>query len=241
MQTCSAYNGQMWRLGRRLYASAFRAGLLCTNRTIMPAWGGEGYKSGFSIGSSHSKSFISVPRALWPFGTQKEVYSPELRASILTLISSEPSDPAFDQMRFDRRTVIAIEEGLGYSFIDERLLCAAFWHLSTGGTWFSRLAFLGDSVLKMGVTEILMVQPQARSMGELNNDRSYLESRKSCSRMAGTLGLDKHIVLGKSFLGVAVPADGNVTAELFEAVLGAVYVDGGYEAARKVLKKSLPI
>ncbi len=65
--------------------------------------------------------------------------------------------------------------------------------------------------------------------------------REGCGcRMAGSLGLERHIVLGKCFVGGVVPADGNVAAELFEAVLGAVYVDGGYKAARKVVHKSLP-
>jgi dsRNA-specific ribonuclease len=58
-------------------------------------------------------------------------------------------------------------------------------------------------------------------------------------RMACRLGLERLVVVGKCFLGAAVPPDGNIAAEVFEAVIGAVFVDGGYEAVKKVVQKSL--
>lgn len=133
-----------------------------------------------------------------------------------------------------------IEESLGCVFKDKFLLALAFVHRS----YFNekrgevkehneRLEFLGDSVLGVLVSEYLYVRFPEAPEGELSHMRSYLVDAKACSEQVQELGLDRFILLGKGEQRNTGRGRETILADLFEALIGALFLDGGTEAALK--------
>jgi len=132
-----------------------------------------------------------------------------------------------------------LEERLGYAFRDKDLLLEALTHRSLineipgdGRRDNERLEFLGDAVLGMIVSEWLMRRfPQERE-GELTRLRSALVKEKRLAEVAVALGLGTHLHLGKGEERMGGRGKPSVLANTLEAVLGAVYLDGGIDPAR---------
>ncbi len=134
-----------------------------------------------------------------------------------------------------------LQKNLGLSFRDEGLLKLALIHRSylneRGSARQSneRLEFLGDAVLSLLVAEYLYQNHPTRSEGELTDLRSALVRRETLAKWATNLGIGQSLLLGK---GEAQSGGRNrpvVLAGAFEAVLGAVFVERGLEAAREWL------
>ncbi len=139
----------------------------------------------------------------------------------------------------------ALEERLGYCFHDPGLLELALTHSSfvyearlgraktTGdepnqpGTDNEQLEFLGDAVLGLVITELLLREFPKRSEGELTRMRASLVSRKRMAELGFALGLGELLRLGKSAEAVESRQKTAVLANTAEAVLGAVYLDVG--------------
>ncbi|MCA8995812.1 MAG: ribonuclease III [Planctomycetaceae bacterium] len=133
------------------------------------------------------------------------------------------------------------ERVLGYVFTDRGLLARCLTHASAARTRLEsneRLEFLGDAILGAIVCELLYHQYPESSEGELTRIKSVVVSRETCARMIEDLGLMPFLVLGK---GIAthdqVPM--SVLATAFEAILGAIYIDGGFESARQFVLHAL--
>ena len=102
---------------------------------------------------------------------------------------------------------------------------------------YERLEFLGDAVLGLVVAERLMEHnPEARE-GRLTRSRASLVNREALSRSARRLGLDAFVRLGRGAEKQGVRSSDAVLADVFEAVLGAIHTDGGFEAARAFLDR----
>jgi ribonuclease-3 len=133
------------------------------------------------------------------------------------------------------------QEKLGYFFRDGGLLTTALCHASyanENGLPCSneRLEFLGDSILGMVTAHVLYETLPEASEGELTNYRMEFVCRDALARWAGALDMAEVLKRGKSLKGSPPPS---LLADAVEAVLGAVYLDGGYEAAVRVVRRYL--
>jgi len=123
---------------------------------------------------------------------------------------------------------------IGYAFLRRELLKAALTHTSganTRGASNERMEFLGDSVLGLVVCEALFLRYADYQEGDLTKIKSVIVSRKTCAKITKSIGLERFLILGKAFAGVVEPP-ANILADVFEALIGAVFLDGGYDAAK---------
>lgn len=126
----------------------------------------------------------------------------------------------------------------GHIFADAALLERALTHASTHEPHDNeRLEFLGDAALDLIVADELFAREPSLSEGAMTEIKAVVVSRPTLSRVARELGLDQRARVGPGLRSRALPA--SVLANLFEALLGAVYVDGGIEAARRVALATL--
>ncbi|MDH7598135.1 MAG: ribonuclease III [Sedimentisphaerales bacterium] len=134
----------------------------------------------------------------------------------------------------DTHIIQQIESLLGYSFKDLNLLKEAFTHSSLSDDPLhsnERLEFLGDAILGAVICEHLYRRLPHRLEGDLTRAKSDLVSRRTCASVARKLGLTNFLRLGKGMTGPrGLPR--SVQAGLFEAVIGAIYIDGGFDAAK---------
>ena len=127
---------------------------------------------------------------------------------------------------------------LGYPFRDPSLLDLALTHASTHASEDNeRLEFLGDAALNLIVAEERFARAARLSEGAMTELKASVVSRKTLARAARQLGLDQLARLGGGMRGRALP--GSVLANLYEAILGAIYLDGGYEPAREFALRTL--
>ncbi|WP_152051258.1 ribonuclease III [Tautonia marina] len=130
------------------------------------------------------------------------------------------------------------QRAIGYRFANLALLRSALTHASGADHRLAsneRLEFLGDSVLGLIVCELLYRRYPEFLEGELTRIKSVVVSRQTCARFSGELGFDSCLTLGKGMSGHGPPPS-SVLADVFESVLGALYLDGGMEAARTFLE-----
>ena len=123
---------------------------------------------------------------------------------------------------------------LGYQFDDERLLRQALTHASTADRRLEsneRLEFLGDAVLDIIVSERLFHDYPGFMEGALTKAKSSVVSRRTCAAITRAIGLEPLVNLGKG-VGQA-PLPQSIAAAVYEAVIAAIYLDGGMEAARR--------
>lgn len=134
----------------------------------------------------------------------------------------------------DRTALDDCQEAIRYRFRDATLLRAALTHTSGANTRLGsneRLEFLGDSVLGLVTCETLFERFPDYQEGEMTMVKSVVVSRKTCAKFSLDLGLDEYLILGKGMTYLRdVPH--NVLADVFEALVAAVFLDGGWEAAR---------
>lgn len=131
-----------------------------------------------------------------------------------------------------------LEQKLGHEFASANLLQEALTHSSWAneqgipGIHNERLEFLGDAVLELCISsELFRRCPEARE-GELTRIRSNLVSEASLAAVARELGLNRAILLGRGEEIQGGRAREAILADCLEAVLGAIYEDGGYSAAQ---------
>ncbi len=135
-------------------------------------------------------------------------------------------------------------EGLGYRFKDLGLLEQALSHRSfanerPGREHNERLEFLGDAVFDLSVGHLLMERlPDARE-GELTRIRAMVVSSEGLSRTAHELLLGNYLLLGRGERQTGGQHKASLLADTLEAVVGAVFLDGGYEEAAEVTRRLL--
>lgn len=125
--------------------------------------------------------------------------------------------------------------GIDYRFTDPGLLQDSLTHRSKGARNNERLEFLGDSVLNLVVSSRLFeLRPDAQE-GDLSRMRARLVRGLSLADIASGLGLGKQLNLGESELKSGGFRRASILADAFEALLGAIFLDGGYGACRAVI------
>ena len=126
------------------------------------------------------------------------------------------------------------EDVIGYHFSNADILRLSLTHASAADTRIAsneRLEFLGDAVLAMVICQEIYDRNPHLPEGEMTKIKSMVVSRATCARRATETGLIDLLVLGKGFATVAdLPT--SLAAAVFEAIIGAVYIDGGLDAAR---------
>lgn len=134
-----------------------------------------------------------------------------------------------------------LESALGYTFQDPELLTRALTHASVADSRLNsneRLEFLGDSVLGLVVCEMIYLQFGTLLEGEMTKIKSAVVSRQTCAAIAKKLRLDELLSLGKGMQrGGDMPL--SLGAAALEAVIGAIFIDGGYDAAAGCIRPLL--
>ena len=125
---------------------------------------------------------------------------------------------------------------IGYRFKDPDLLLTALTHRSFGAENNERLEFLGDSVVNCAVALQLYRKFPRLSEGELSRLRASLVSQPSLATIAGAIGLGGHLRLGEGELRSGGARRPSMLADGVEAVIGAAFLDGGYDAAHAVVE-----
>lgn len=127
---------------------------------------------------------------------------------------------------------------LPYTFQNESLLALALTHSSTHSSENNeRLEFLGDAVLDLIIAEELFGDEEHLAEGPMTDMKSVIVSRRGLAEVAAALKLGEHATVGQGMQQASLPR--SVLANLYEAVLGAVYLDAGLEAARSFALETL--
>jgi ribonuclease-3 len=130
---------------------------------------------------------------------------------------------------------------LGYEFDNIELLEEALTHVSApqaDGQSYQRLEFLGDRVLGLAIAEILYKTFPSAPEGELSRRLAELVRRESCGEIAVTWDVGPFLKLGAGEAHSGERRNPTILADVCEAIIGAVFLDGGYEAARDLVARS---
>jgi len=131
----------------------------------------------------------------------------------------------------------ALEQRLGYAFKQTDLLQQALTHKSFGTPHYERLEFLGDSVLNVAVSDVLFQQFSGQDEGDLTRIRAHLVRQDTLHRLASSLGFSALLRLSEGEAKGGGAQRASILADALEAVIGAVYLDGGFEEARALVSR----
>ena len=124
---------------------------------------------------------------------------------------------------------------LGYTFNQQTLIEQALTHRSAGGKNNERLEYLGDSILGFVIADALFSHFSEASEGQLSRLRSALVKRDTLAQIAREFALGEYLKLGQGELRSGGQSRDSILADSLEAVLAAIYLDGGYDATRSVI------
>jgi ribonuclease-3 len=130
---------------------------------------------------------------------------------------------------------------LGYRFEKAELLDEALTHVSApqaSGQSYQRLEFLGDRVLGLAIAELLYKTFPGAPEGELSRRLAELVRRESCAEIAIAWDVGPHLKLGAGEAHSGERRNQTILADVCEAIIGAVFLDGGYEASRDLVERS---
>jgi ribonuclease-3 len=131
------------------------------------------------------------------------------------------------------------QQAIGYQFRQLDLLRAALTHTSGASTRVAsneRLEFLGDAVLGLVTCEQLFLRFPEYQEGDLTKIKSVVVSRRTCARISRLLHLGDYLFLGKG-MNVHTDVPASLLADVYESVVGAIFLDGGLEPARTFILK----
>ncbi|MDP2008016.1 MAG: ribonuclease III [Rubrivivax sp.] len=133
--------------------------------------------------------------------------------------------------------LVALQQRLGYTFAQPGLLRRALTHRSWGAEHNERLEFLGDAVLSLGVSNLLYARHGGSDEGDLTRVRAHLVREDSLHRVALILGVPEVLRMsdGEARGGGALRP--SLLADAVEAVIAAVFLDGGYDAAQALVQR----
>jgi ribonuclease-3 len=137
------------------------------------------------------------------------------------------------------RAIAAAEARIGHSFRRPELLVEALTHPSMAvGADNQRLEFLGDRVLGLVIAEALLAEDRGATEGELAPRLNALVRKETCAEVAAALDLGAALRLGRSEMLTGGRRKTAVLGDAMEAVIAAVYLDGGLEAARALVLRA---
>lgn len=133
------------------------------------------------------------------------------------------------------------EQHLQYTFRDESLLEQALTHRSASRKNNERLEFLGDALLNFTIADRLFRERSEDAEGDLSRARAALVNRSVLADIGRRLKMDEQLILGPGEMRAGGAQRGSALADAVEAVIGAVLVDGGYEAACALVGRLLEL
>jgi ribonuclease-3 len=139
----------------------------------------------------------------------------------------------------DKKQLFRLQDTLGYRFNDMELLIEAFTHASVADERLQsneRLEFLGDSILGLVICKKLFDQFPEYLEGDLTKIKSMLVSRKTCARIVNDINLTDFVKVGKGMESTKA-ISGSIAAGIFESIIAAIYIDGGFESAQDFILK----
>jgi len=160
---------------------------------------------------------------------------------VLPRLALRARNIVFWKLAENDRDVTPLEERIDYKFRNSLLLAEALTHPSVGHEAqryhfdYQRLEFLGDAVLQLVITEYLFRNFRLEAEGQLTKLRSRLVSREALKMHAVTLDLGRYILMGRGEEASGGRERTSTLADAFEALIGALYLDGGLEVAKKFI------
>lgn len=137
-----------------------------------------------------------------------------------------------------------LQKRIGYDFKDSALLRQALCHKSYANEMEGenshgneRLEFLGDAVLELAITHLLMAQFPDYPEGRLSQLRAAIVNKDCISSIAAAFDLGRYLLLGRGEEASRGREKKSILANVYEAILAAVYYDGGYHAAYELIEK----
>ena len=131
-----------------------------------------------------------------------------------------------------------VRDKLGHEPADLALFELAFTHSSVGGSSYERLEFLGDRVLGMVIARALYDRYPREPEGNLSKRYNALVDRETCAENGREIGVPGLIRLGRQAREDGASQSENVVGDVVEALIGALYLDGGLEAAERFILKT---
>lgn len=135
------------------------------------------------------------------------------------------------------KSVGRLASALGHAFGREELLVQALTHRSYGSPHNERLEFLGDSVLNCVVASFLYQRFGSLREGDLSRQRANLVRQEALAEIAQSLTLGDYLRLGEGELKSGGFRRPSILADALEAIIGAIYLDAGFEAARVAIER----
>ena len=162
--------------------------------------------------------------------------------------SAAPAKPAAQTARSKasrrrKRAASILEERIGYHFTDPSRLDIALTHISAlrgarnRASSYQRLEFLGDHVLGLVISDMLYRAFPKADEGELSRRLADLVRKETCTEIARSIDLGTAIRIGSSEHNAGARTRPAILADVCEAVIGAVYLDGGYKAAEQLVER----
>jgi len=133
--------------------------------------------------------------------------------------------------------LVALQQRIGHRFSDPALLERALTHRSFGADHNERLEFLGDAVLNLAVSRLLYDRFSGSDEGDLTRVRAHLVREDSLHRVALALGLPEALRLSEGEARGGGAARPSILADAVEALIGAVSIDGGFDAAQALVTR----
>lgn len=134
------------------------------------------------------------------------------------------------------KALLALQERIGYTFENTQLLQQAMTHRSFSSEHYERLEYLGDAVINVIVSDLLYQALPNLPEGQLSRIRSNLVRQGSLHELALKLGLSQCLRLGEGEAKSGGAKRPSILADALEALLGAIYLDSGYETAQRIAK-----
>ena len=135
----------------------------------------------------------------------------------------------------DDKSHAALQTRLQHTFADPKLLGLALTHRSFGTSHNERLEFLGDSVLNLAVSKMIYSALHDLPEGDLSRVRANLVKQDTLHRLAVDLGLEGMVRLGEGEMRSGGQQRPSILADALEAVIGAVFLDAGFDAAQALV------
>lgn len=149
----------------------------------------------------------------------------------------------------DEQKLKKVEELIGYTYNDISLLKLALTHksyayekgITSNNDYNERIEYLGDAILEHIISDMLYNDKKVYSEGEMTKKRAAIVCETSLSLALKEIGLQDYIYLGKCETQNLVAKKDAIIADCFEAILGSIYIDGGYDKAKEFVLTKLSI
>jgi ribonuclease-3 len=152
------------------------------------------------------------------------------------------SQPTPDEALSIEEKTERCQELIQYRFQDPSILVSALTHASVATSRMrsnERMEFLGDAILGMVVCEQIFRRYPEYLEGELTKIKSVVVSRRVCAKVSKKLGLEQCLLVGRGMLRVGMPR--SLLSDVFEAIVAAVYIDGGMDAATQFIMNHMEL